>query len=86
MGRMVVANVLEASLKPIRNPVTGAHHFAAIKLPQGFEFREAEMASSSFWSQGAIEQNHHNRYGFLTYATYGPYGVIEEESYPLRRG
>ncbi|MFQ5913890.1 MAG: DUF1326 domain-containing protein [Nitrospinota bacterium] len=82
-GRMAVPNVLEASLESIRNPVTGAPHRALIKLPEGFEFREAEMASSTFWSAGAITQNHKDCYGFLTYAAYGPYGVIEEQSYPL---
>jgi len=81
-GRVFVANAFEASLEPIRNPVTGKPHRAAIKLPFGFEFREAEMASSTYWSRGAIEQNHANRYGFLTIVTYGPGGIIEEESLP----
>lgn len=81
-GTMAVADVLEASLEAIRNPVTGKPHRAAIKLPQGFEFREAEMASSTFWSKGSIPQSHQNCYGFLTYATYGPYGLIEEKSHP----
>ena len=85
-GRMAVKDVLEGSLQPIRNPVTGAIHRAAIKLPQGFEFREAEMASSTFWSKGEITQNHQNCYGFLTYATYGPYGIITEKSHPQHRG
>ena len=82
-GRMAVSNVFEASLEPIRNSVTGSPHRALIKLPEGFEFREAEMASSTFWSTGAIAQNHKDCYGFLTYAAFGPYGVIEEQSYPL---
>lgn len=82
-GRMGVPDVLEASLEPIRNPVTNAPHRASIKLPEGFEFREAEMASSSFWSKGDVSQEHANCYGFLTYVTYGPQGVIEERSYPL---
>lgn len=81
-GRMAVADVLEASLEAIRNPVTGQPHRAAIKLPQGFEFREAEMASSTFWSKVAIPQTHQNCYGFLTYVTYRPYGVIDEKSRP----
>ena len=77
-----MANVLDATLEPIRNPVTGAPHRAAIRLPEGFEFREAEMASSIFRSQGEIDQQHRNCYGFLTYAAYGPYGVIEAHSHP----
>ena len=81
-GRFAVADVCEATLEPIKNPVTGARHPAAIRLPEGFEFREAEMASSTFWSKGELTQEHGNRYGFLTYVTYGPYGIIEEHSHP----
>jgi hypothetical protein len=32
-------------VEPIRNPVTGKAHRAIIKLPDGFEFKEAEMAN-----------------------------------------
>jgi hypothetical protein len=81
-GALVVPEILEAVLEPIRNPVTGAPHRALIRLPEGFEFRDAEMASSTFWSSGEITQAHERRYGFLTYAAYGPHGVIEEHSYP----
>lgn len=83
IGRFAVKDVLEATLEPIKNPVTGAPHRASIRLPEGFEFREAEMASSNFWSKGELDQNHSQRYGFLTLVTYGPYGVIEEQSHPI---
>lgn len=82
VGRLSVPGVLDMALEPIRNPVTGAEHQAAIKLPQGFEFREAEVVSSDFSSQGELSQQHSKCYGFLTYAGYGPYGVIEEQCYP----
>ena len=85
-GRFAVRDILEAALEPIRNPVTGAPHRAVIRLPQGFEFREAEMASSTFWSKGELPQDYQNCYGFLTYTTYGPQGVIEEHSYPVTEG
>ncbi len=84
-GRFAVSGVLEATLEPIKNPVTGADHRAAIRLPEGFEFREGEMASSSFWSKGELDQKHGNRYGVLTYVTYGPYGIVEEHSHPRAR-
>ena len=82
-GRMKVTDMIEASLEPIRNPVTGLPHRASIRLPEGFEFREAEMASSTFKSNGAISHDHTNAYGFLTFVTYGPYGVIDDQSHPL---
>ena len=46
--RFLVGNVLEAQIEPIRNPVTGSPHFIAICPHDGFEFREAEMASATF--------------------------------------
>ncbi len=55
-GRFVVENVLEANIEPIRNPITGKPHFIALKPHEGFEFREAEMASATFSSQGQMEQ------------------------------
>jgi hypothetical protein len=81
-GRFHVEGVLGATFEPIRNPVTGATHRALIRLPEGFEYREAEIVSSTFWSEGQVQQNYQNSYGFLTYVTYGPYGVIEDLSYP----
>ncbi len=81
-GRFLVPGVLEASLEPIKNPVTNAPHQAVIRLQQGFEFREAKMASSTFWSHGEIDQAHSYCYGYVTYVSYGPYGIIEEHSYP----
>lgn len=85
-GRFVVAGVMEADIEPIRNPVTGEAHHIAIRPHDGFEFREAEMASASFWSKGEIEQSHLKRFAVITYVTYGPQGIVPEESLPNRRG
>ena len=85
-GRFTVSNVLNADIEPIRNPVTGAPHFIAIRPHEGFEFREAEMASGSFSSQGALVQKHHQKFAAISYVTYGPSGVIAEQSYPAKVG
>jgi hypothetical protein len=84
-GRFVVAGVLEADLEPIRNPVTGEPHFITIRPHDGFEFREAEMASASFWARGELEHRHSKRFAAITYASYGPMGIIASESLPERR-
>jgi hypothetical protein len=84
-GRFVVADVLEADIEPIRNPVTDEPHYIAIRPHDGFEFREAEMASSTFWARGELEQRHSNRFAAITYASYGPRGIIPSESLPERR-
>ena len=81
-GRFTVPGAMEMELEPIRNPVTGAPHPARIILPEGFEFREGDMASGTFSGQGDIAFEHKGTYGVLTYVAYGPYGLIEEESTP----
>jgi hypothetical protein len=45
-GRFEVEDVVEARMEPIRNPITGAVMFARVTLPGGFEWDEAELASS----------------------------------------
>lgn len=82
-GRFSVPGVAELDLEPIKNPVTGADHFAQIVLPNGFEFRTAEMASASFRSHGEVlPMDRAKCYGALCYVAYGPYGIIEEQSVP----
>ncbi len=83
-GRFVVTGVLEAEIEPIKNPVTGEPHFISIHPHDGFEFREAEMASATFWSKGEVELSHAKRFAAISYVSYGPYGVIPEESLPNR--
>ena len=84
-GRFAVENVLGADVVPIKNPVTGLPHRAAIKLHTAVEFREAEMASANFWSKGELDQSHEGRYACISYVTYGPYGIIDEHSHPAAR-
>lgn len=70
--------VVELMLSPIKNPVTGKDHFAQIVLPNGFEYRVAEMASADFTSHGeALGMRHSKVYGSMWHAAYGPYGVID---------
>jgi hypothetical protein len=42
-----VDELVDASSEPIRNPITGDPQRARLVLPQGFEFAEAEFASST---------------------------------------
>jgi hypothetical protein len=81
-GRMAVEGVMDGTMEPIRNPVTGEEFRALIRLPGGFEFRDAEMVSSSFKTEGPLEMNEAGRYGAIFLVTYGPHGIVEEESYP----
>ncbi len=53
-GRFRVPGIVETVGEPIRNPVTGAEHRARIELPDGFEYRVAEMGSATTRATGAI--------------------------------
>lgn len=76
-GGFTIPGLMKLSLEPIRNPVTGKPHRARIQLPEGFEFREAEVANADFNSEGNLSFEHSRCYGCLSYVAYGPYGVIE---------
>ena len=77
-GRLVVPGVMHLTIEPIRNPVTGAPHRALIRLPEGFEFHEAEVGSGTFRGEGD-DLGFQNRdcYAALTHVAYGPYGIVE---------
>jgi hypothetical protein len=64
-GRFRVQDVVETTAEPIRNPVTGAPHFAKVTLRSGFEFTEAEFASSTTKTRGAIELDWSGRHAHL---------------------
>lgn len=53
-GHVRIPGVFELTAEPIRNPVTGAEHRARINLPHGFEYRQAEIASGTTTTSGAI--------------------------------
>jgi hypothetical protein len=53
-ARLSVPHLLETESKPIRNPVTGAEHRIQVVMPEGFEHRQAEIASARIDSTGGI--------------------------------
>ena len=60
VGHVTVPDVFRLAAEPIRNPVTGKDLRARIDLPNGFEFRVAEVASGTTETMGAISltKNH----------------------------
>jgi hypothetical protein len=59
-----MAGVVEYTAEPIKNPVTGEEHRAQIRLPNGFEYREAEMGNTTWLkiTAGSIAFEHRNSY------------------------
>lgn len=53
-AQLSVPGVLETTLEPIKNPITGAEHRARFDLPLGKEFRFAEVASGTTKATGAV--------------------------------
>ena len=46
-ARIAITGVLELQAEPIKNPVTGEEHRAQIHLPNGFEYRYAEVGNTT---------------------------------------
>lgn len=44
-----VPGIAESHIEPIRNPVTGEEHVARIVMPNGFEYKEADMGNTVSW-------------------------------------
>ena len=45
-ARISIPQLGELTAEPIRNPVTGEEHRAQIRLPNGFEYKEAEVGNA----------------------------------------
>jgi len=45
-AKIRIGGIAETDVDPIRNPATGEEHRARIVLPNGFEFKEAEMGNT----------------------------------------
>jgi len=55
VGRVRVAGVIDTTIGPIHNPISGAEHRARVVLPNGFEYHEAEFASGNTRANGPIK-------------------------------
>jgi hypothetical protein len=54
-ARLRVPGVVESEGSPIIDPHSGAEHRAQIRLPNGFEYTEAEIGTGCTRAHGAIE-------------------------------
>jgi hypothetical protein len=63
-----IPGVGESRIEPIKNPVTGEEHRARIVLPNGFEYKEAEVANTVYvqvQSDEKVAFEHENTYAQL---------------------
>jgi hypothetical protein len=75
-GRFSVRGLIDATIEPIRNPVTGAPHRARVTLPAGFEYHEAEYASARTTTHGGpIALDYSSRHGHIARLDWSNAGV-----------
>jgi hypothetical protein len=77
-AQFIVDGLVEARAEPIRNPVTGVEQRARLVLPDGFEFTEAELASSTVMTRSSspIELAWKGRHAHLTRLDITGLGVV----------
>lgn len=74
-ARLTVPGVLESSVQPIKNPVTGLPHRIRVVMPEGFEHIEGEVASADIRSSGAIAFDSRGTHSTLAHVVQTPEGV-----------
>ncbi|MEO8224286.1 MAG: DUF1326 domain-containing protein [Gammaproteobacteria bacterium] len=77
-ARFIVDGLVDATAEPIRNPINGAEQRARLVLPDGFEFTEAELASSTVKTHGSspVELSWEGRHAHLARLDITGQGVV----------
>jgi hypothetical protein len=76
-ARLTVPDLVDSELEPLKNPVTGAEHRARIDLPNGLEFRQAEVASGTSRVLGDIPMEFDGSHAHLAEGRLTSSGVQE---------
>jgi hypothetical protein len=71
-----VAGILDESIGPLRNAVTGDPHRALIRLPNGFEFTDAEVASGRTKTTGDLALDFNETHAHFARVHWSTHGVI----------
>ena len=75
-GSIIVNDLIETTGVPIRNPVTGMEHRARIDIPDGFEYRLAEIGSGTSRTSGNIQLNLKDTYAQFAHIHLNNHGVV----------
>ena len=75
-ARVAVPGIFETTSEPIKNPVTGSPHRIRVDIPEGFEYREAEIASATIKGTGAIKFDSAGCHSSLADVTFTQSGVV----------
>lgn len=76
-GRFSVPGLIEGDSEPIKNPVTGEPHRVRVTLPHGFEYHEAEYASSRVeTAESTIALNWADAHAHFAHLVWTPSGPV----------
>ena len=75
IGRLSIPGIVDTSIEPIRNPVTGDEHRARVSLPDGFEYKQAEYASGTAHATGPIVHDWSGRHAHIAMLDMSPAGA-----------
>jgi hypothetical protein len=68
-ARVSIPGLAQTTVEPLKNPVSGAEHRARIDLPNGKEFRIAEVASGTTRATGVVPLEFSKRHAHFAVAT-----------------
>jgi len=71
-----VAGVLDETIGLLKNAVTGDPHRALIRLPNGFEFTDAEVASGRTKTTGGVVLDFNETHAHFARVHWSAHGVI----------
>lgn len=76
-ARVRVADLIEGTAEPIKNPMTGAAHRVRVSLPTGFEYADAEFVTGNAKTSGsAIELDFKDTHAHIAKVNWSTHGVV----------
>jgi hypothetical protein len=75
-GRVRVPGLLDGAAESIRNPVTGEPHVVSVRLPNGFEYTEAEFLRGTAKASGPIELVLDGTHAHVAKVHWSTHGVV----------
>jgi len=75
-ARLRVPGLVDGTVAPIRNPVTGLPHSVRITLPKGFEYATAEVGAGRASSSAAVAFDFVDTHAHLARVHWGTHGVV----------
>lgn len=76
-GSVRIDGLVHTIASPILNPVTGKEHRARIDMPEGFEFRLAEVGRGTSETSGAVAMNHTDSHTHFARLRFTQHGVVD---------